>query len=176
MDLTKKSKQLSYILRHNPESANVELTINGWAPINDIISNTNITLKELQDIVEQDSKGRYEINHETWMIRAVQGHSIDNLEIELEKGEPMFDLYHGTSTDVVEQIMQEGLCKMNRQYVHLSKDLQTAEIVAKRRKGETTILIVDATWMQADGFKFYIAKNGVWLIDHVPAKYIKAKK
>lgn len=175
MELQKKSKLLAYILRHKPESVDITLNLNGWASIDEIVKNTNITLFELQKIVETDNKSRYEINSKDWTIRAVQGHSIDNLEIELDKGIALFDLYHGTSSDSVEQIMKEGLCKMNRQYVHLSKDIKTAEIVAQRRKGPISILVIDGTRMQSDGFKFYVAKNGVWLIDHVPSKYIKIK-
>lgn len=175
-DLTKKSKFLSLLLRHQPEKANITLNINGWAFIDEIVANTDITLKELHEIVETDSKGRYEINMDSWTIRAVQGHSIDKLEIELDKAEPMFDLYHGTSANVVEDILKDGLLKMNRQFVHLSKDTNTAENVAGRRKGENVILVIDATWMRADGFKFFISKNGVYLTDHVPGKYIKVKK
>jgi len=29
--------------------------------------------------------------------------------------------------------------------------------------------------MYADGFKFYLSENGVWLTDHVPLKYIKVE-
>jgi putative RNA 2'-phosphotransferase len=31
---------------------------------------------------------------------------------------------------------------------------------------------VDAAAMQRDGFSFYCSANGVWLVDHVPVKYL----
>ena len=44
-----------------------------------------------------------------------------------------------------------------------------------RHQPETIGLVgraVDAGRMQADGFKFYVADNGVWLTDAVPPGYL----
>lgn len=61
---------------------------------------------------------------------------------------------------------------MSRLYVHLSKDITTAEAVGKRH-GEIKILIVDAKAMHKDGFDFFESANGVILVKEVPNKYIK---
>jgi putative RNA 2'-phosphotransferase len=67
--------------------------------------------------------------------------------------------------------MSSGLQKMNRQYVHLSVDNDTAWTVGTRH-GEAIVFQVDAHQMYIDGFLFYQAENGVWLTDNVPAKYL----
>ena len=63
-----------------------------------------------------------------------------------------------------------GLIPKSRLYVHLSDNTDTALSVGKRH-GKPVILQVDAARMYQDGFKFYLSKNGVWLVDHVPTSY-----
>ena len=60
---------------------------------------------------------------------------------------------------------------MNRNYVHLSKDIETAEKVGSRR-GSAIILKIDAEAMNTDEILFYCSENGVWLTNNVPTKYI----
>jgi putative RNA 2'-phosphotransferase len=55
--------------------------------------------------------------------------------------------------------------------VHLSRDVETAEKVGGRR-GEAVVLTVDSGAMVRDGLVFYVSANGVWLTEHVPARYI----
>ena len=59
---------------------------------------------------------------------------------------------------------------MSRQYVHLSSDIETAKLVGKRH-GSVKIITIDAVKMFKDGYKFYIADNGVILTDIVPTQY-----
>jgi len=35
------------------------------------------------------------------------------------------------------------------------------------------LLRIDAAKMKADGYSFYLAANGVWLVDHVPPRYLQ---
>ena len=60
---------------------------------------------------------------------------------------------------------------MNRQHVHLSVDVETAQKVGSRH-GKPIILLIDTKAMAEAGFEFYLSKNGVWLTDVVPAKYL----
>lgn len=68
--------------------------------------------------------------------------------------------------------MKNGLIKKERNYVHLSEDIETASIVGKRH-GDLVILEVDSESMFNDGIKFYLSKNNVWLCDYVKVEYIK---
>jgi putative RNA 2'-phosphotransferase len=61
---------------------------------------------------------------------------------------------------------------MKRHAVHLSEDLDTANIVGSRR-GSSVIIEVQSGLMFIDGYKFQISDNGVWLVDSVPSKYLK---
>lgn len=59
---------------------------------------------------------------------------------------------------------------MNRLYVHLSPDRETAIIVG-RRHGRPLLLCVNSRQMKEDGYLFYLSVNGVWLTKEVPVKY-----
>jgi putative RNA 2'-phosphotransferase len=53
--------------------------------------------------------------------------------------------------------------------VHLSADIRTALAVGARY-GVPVILEVDAQRMHRQGHTFFVAENGVWLTDAVPAE------
>jgi putative RNA 2'-phosphotransferase len=61
---------------------------------------------------------------------------------------------------------------MSRQYVHLSTNIETGIKVWKRHD-EATVLSIDAKKMHEDGYKFFVAENGVILTDLVPTKYFR---
>ena len=71
--------------------------------------------------------------------------------------------------------MEEGLNPMSRLYVHLSKNIDTANKVGKRH-GSPVILRVQSGKMNQDGIKFYISENGVWLTKKVDVKYLEQIK
>jgi len=174
-NLTDKSKWLALILRHQPEKAGITLDKNGWGSVLDLTDHGrgDIRLTELEEIIKTDNKGRYEFNHDKTMVRAVQGHSLQDVEIEMEECEPPTKLYHGTKIQFLSSIMKTGLRKMDRQHVHLSTDLKTAQIVADRRKGISVLLGIDSGIMYQDGIKFYLSKNNIYLTSCIPFKYIK---
>jgi putative RNA 2'-phosphotransferase len=53
----------------------------------------------------------------------------------------------------------------------LSTTKETATNVEKRH-GEPVVLVIDAKKMFEDGHRFFLSRNGVWLIDYVDVKYI----
>jgi putative RNA 2'-phosphotransferase len=61
---------------------------------------------------------------------------------------------------------------MNRHDVHLSQEIRTAAKVGERR-GKPIILAIDSARMAADGFKFRLSANGIWLTDHVPPRSVR---
>jgi len=169
------SKFLSLILRHKPEEIGLQLDENGWAEVNELITRSAtagrmFSRQDLEEIVATNDKKRFAYNEDRSKIRASQGHSID-VELQLEVIEPPELLFHGTVEKFLPAIKSQGLLKMKRQHVHLSRDRATAEKVGERR-GEAIILTVRSIEMNTDGFVFYRSANGAWLTDHVPAKYI----
>lgn len=170
------SKFISLILRHKPDVIGITLDEHGWANVDDLLTGLNkaghiVCMKDLEDIVSTDNKQRYSFNEDKTLIRANQGHSI-NVDVELKEVEPPSILYHGTTKDVLESIYEQGIKPMSRLYVHLSKDIDTATKVAKRRRNPI-ILEVNTEQMRKDNIKFYLSSNGVWLTKYVDSKYIK---
>ena len=176
-NLTKHSKFLSYVLRHKPESIGITLDENGWVEVSSLLeasraAGQNISVELLREIVETNSKKRFAFNDTGERIRASQGHSVKNIDLNLNEVKPPEILYHGTVEKFIDAIQKSGLQKMNRQHVHLSETRETATSVGSRR-GKPIILEVNAAQMHEAGFIFYCSENGVWLADSVPWKYIK---
>ena len=166
------SKFLSLILRHKPQIVGIELDEHGWADVDELICRVkNLDRVKLEQIVSTDEKQRYSFSADKKLIRANQGHSIP-VDVELEELKPPEILYHGTRESFGSSIIAQGLLKMSRLYVHLSGDIQTAEKVG-RRHGKPKIFLVESGKMFFDGYKFFRSVNGVWLTEHVPAKYLK---
>ena len=134
-------------------------------------------MEKLEKIVREDTKNdkdRYSFNEDKTLIRANQGHNNRlNINLQLPSIEPPAILYHGTSCRNETNILQSGLSKMQRQHVHLSADLETAKVVAKRRKGRHVIFQIPALKMFNQGYEFYCSKNGVWLTEHISAEFIE---
>lgn len=176
MAYLKESKYLSYLLRHHPEGAGLDMDKEGWVDVSQLIHNTGVrfTMKMLREIVASDKKGRYSFNEDRTKIRANQGHSAGVCDISFKKADHVEGgvLYHGTTVRAADKIAREGIKPMGRQYVHLSGDRKTAERVTMRRKDRIVVLQVDAEGMLEDGVPLYLADNGVWLADYVDPKYI----
>lgn len=176
--LERLSKFISMILRHKPQVIGITLDEHGWADVDELIKGINETGEEvefskatLETIVKTDKKQRYSVSQDKTLIRANQGHSIP-VDVELEKKEPPKILYHGTGVKSVKAIQEQGLLPMERLYVHLSTDVETATNVGKRH-GTPVIFKVNTEQMQKDGYDFFQSVNGVWLTKEVPAKYLE---
>ena len=172
------SKYMALVLRHKPEEVNLTLNKEGYCNTNDLIKAIRnkfgkFSMDDLETIVAEDSKGRYSFNKYKTMIRANQGHSTNQVDITFKEVVPPDVLYHGTATRFVTSIYESGLKPMLRQYVHLSKDIETASKVGSRH-GDLFIFKVNSKQMYEDGYKFYLSENGVYLTKEVPVKYLSA--
>ncbi len=170
------SKFLSKYLRHEPEALGLALEPGGWVRIDDVLSGAAqkgfpISKDELLRVVAENDKQRFSLDETQTRIRANQGHSAE-VDLQLKEVAPPPQLFHGTVAKFLDSILAAGLQKMDRHDVHLSKDVETATKVGRRR-GKPIILVIDSPKMAADGYKFRLSENGVWLTDHVPVKYIR---
>lgn len=173
---TETSKFLSYVLRHEPQSIGLVLDREGWADIAALIARAQQSGRELDEVlirtvVESSDKKRFAISDDGLHIRAVQGHSTESVAITYAEKVPPEVLYHGTATRFLESIMREGLKPGERQYVHLSEDVQTATAVGQRY-GKPVVLKIEALQMHQQGFKFFQADNDVWLTVRVPSDFV----
>lgn len=140
----------------------------GWRMVEEL-ERMGFTRELLDEIVATNNKQRFEYSADGKKIRARQGHSI-NVDVELREMTPPDVLYHGTATRFLESIYAEGLVHGNRLYVHLSADEATAINVGKRH-GTPFVIKIDCRKMLADGCKFYLSNNGVWLTKQVLPEY-----
>lgn len=187
---------MSLVLRHEPSAANLELNGEGWAPTADLVSfiqgkyrrelaslQTDSTkplfdLSDLKAIVAECPKQRYKLNADATLIRASQGHSLDTTTVNIGfvplTAEELKDitLYHGTSSQYLQSITQQGLLKMSRQFVHLSGDETTAISVARRHPGKSCIFYLDVEKMLADKINIFRSDNNVYLCEHVSPQYL----
>jgi putative RNA 2'-phosphotransferase len=170
------SKRLSFVLRHRPDRIGVTLDEAGWVDVETLLTalaehGRPLTRAELERVVADNDKQRFTIDAATDRIRANQGHSVP-VELGYVAVEPPPLLYHGTPARNVSVILQEGLKPGDRHDVHLSPDVQTARRVGARR-GQAVVLVVDAGALARDGARFARSANGVWLVAHVPSRYLR---
>jgi putative RNA 2'-phosphotransferase len=169
------SKFLAKHLRHAPEALGLTLQAGGWVSVDDLLAASHragfaISYDELIECVETNDKKRFSFDDTGDLIRANQGHSVE-VDLQLEEKEPPDVLFHGTVERFLASIMAQGLKRGKRHHVHLSKDVDTARKVGARR-GKPVILQVDAGTMHAQGFKFFLSANGVWLTESVPPAFL----
>lgn len=176
LDLMKLSKELSYALRHAPWEYELELDEEGWVEISQLLVALHespqwkeVTQADLEQMIQTSEKKRHEIR--SGRIRALYGHSTPH-KISKLSAEPPETLYHGTPARAVNSIMEHGLQPRQRQYVHLSADINTANQVGRRRDDQPVILRINAAQAATDGILFYHGNENIWLADHIPARYI----
>jgi len=169
----KLSKFLSYLLRHQPAKYELKLDKNGYADLEKILGILEKRFKyfkreDLFNLVKNEPKGRFEIIDNK--IRATYGHSIE-VYPKTESIIPPEILYHGTSDESLEKILQEGLKPMGRQFVHLSLNEKDAYAVGLRHTKKPVILKIMARGASLDGIKFFRKRN-LFLVKSVPKHYI----
>ncbi len=173
--LTRTSKFLSLVLRHEPERIGLTLDAAGWIDISALIQACNshgkvLNRTALDLIVATSDKKRFAYSEDGLRIRANQGHSVE-VSLGYTPQVPPDFLYHGTATRFLSAISTEGLDRRERHHVHLSADKETALKVGQRH-GAPVILVVRAGDMHRAGRQFFLSENGVWLTDYVPVDYI----
>jgi putative RNA 2'-phosphotransferase len=177
MDYTALSKEVSYALRHAPEKYGLTLDDEGWTDISTLLSSlskdkrwSGVRQEDLEAMIETSVKKRHQIAG--GRIRAYYGHSIQQ-EVVKEAQTPPEHLYHGTTNMAIPKIRVEGLNKQERQYVHLSEDIETAVETAMRRDKNPVLLRVHAGKASRSGIRFYPGNDTIWLSDAIPAEFLE---
>ncbi|MFQ6101142.1 MAG: RNA 2'-phosphotransferase [Anaerolineae bacterium] len=178
--LIKLSKFLALILRHQPERFALELDEEGWASLPEVTEILRglpnfrwATRADVMAVVEGGTgDGRRRFQVEGQHIRARYGHSLAQ-PIVYEPCVPPPILYHGTSPDSLDSVRQQGLKPMERQYVHLSPDVETAIRVGARHDNRPVVLTVRAADAHAAGVTFYQADEAVYLAKRIPVEFLE---
>lgn len=176
MDNVEISKLLSRWLRHRPDTVGIRLDAQGYAHVDELLAKAAaagyaLTQDMLDSVVESNDKQRCSFSQDKARIRAVQGHSVA-VDVKAPVKRPPPVLYHGTVDKFLSSIRRDGLKPGSRRDVHLSATREAAEAVGSRR-GKPVVLVIETHPLLRDGHSFRCAENGVWLIDAVPAKYLK---
>lgn len=166
--LIAKSHKLARLLRHD---TTYHFPENGWRSVEDLILFHGFTIEELNTIVSEDEKGRYEFSDDRNNVRARYGHTVP-VNPDLTIGMPPNILYHGTAMHLISSIKEHGICRQKRNYVHLSLTEEMATKVGSRH-GKPVVIVIDAERMVKDGILFFQAKNGIWLTEYVDYKYCR---
>ena len=66
--MERKSRRLSYILRHHPESIGIKLDEHAYGDVQKTLEALNITIEDLDMIVREDEKQRYSYNGEPYVF------------------------------------------------------------------------------------------------------------
>jgi putative RNA 2'-phosphotransferase len=163
------SKRMSHALRHAPWLYELELDEAGWTPVADLLAALGVTRAQLEDVVRDSPKQRFELADDR--VRARYGHSVPG-RIVREPGTPPAELYHGTAESAAANILRDGLRPMRRQYVHLSVTRAMAESVGRRKGERVLVLTVNTPAARAAGVEFLRGNEIVWLAKHVPAEFL----
>lgn len=172
------SKTLSYALRHKPEEFGVVIDGDGFTDVQKLIdginakAKTKMKLEHIEYIIANSDKKRFELSPDKTRIRATYGHSIESRVSHDVRTPPKY-LFHGTTHKALQNILEHGLLPMNRQYVHLSQDVETAKKVGGRRESNPVILRIDTKKVGCAGLKFYYGNDTTWLCDRVPPSCIE---
>lgn len=170
------SKFLSLVLRHQPELIGLELDAHGWTDIDELIAKAAAqrmvyTRETIRSLVRESDKQRFALSEDGSRIRANQGHSVE-VDLGYVPSEPPLTLFHGTAEKNLDSILEKGLLKGERHHVHLSAERDTAVQVGQRY-GKPVVLVVESRIMHAQGIPFFQSANGVWLTEHVPARFLR---
>lgn len=178
-DVVRASQLLASILRHDKPTG-LKVDRQGWGLVADVVQMTaagplQLTPELIAQVVDENDKKRFALSEDGVKVRALQGHTRSEVQIDYAAQVPPVELFHGTAERSVSSIRKQGLQAQGRHHVHLSPDKATARRVGQRhdRKHEPIILVIDTKAMYAAGHKFFLSDNGVWLTDSVPPRFIK---
>ena len=186
------SKAMSYVLRHGAEKEGIQIRPDGFIYLQDLLEVKNLKkmkvgLPQVQHIVNTNDKKRFELKQDSgvWLIRAVQGHSIQAVQTEdlLQKITNPFlytQIIHGTYLEPLPKIMQTGLNRMGRNHMHLAIGLPGNGVISGMRSSCQVVIDINMVKAQHGAHKipFYISENKVVLSEgledgSIPPQYFR---
>ncbi|MEL6343594.1 MAG: tRNA 2'-phosphotransferase [Myxococcota bacterium] len=176
LTLKKRSRYLSWLLRHGAIESRLPMDAAGWARIDDVLSKTRLSRSVLDVIVARNNKSRLEIDGDR--IRASQGHSLEGVPVTQDALEASWTIYrrpgnvfHGTQPDAVPGIAELGILRRARSHVHLADRPQSR---VGKRANIGVLLEISPQKLRDAGQELFVSPNGVVLTRHVPVEAIVA--
>ena len=185
------SKSLAWLLRHNAESEGFTFMEGGYLPVEDVLKHkrfTGFTLTDVEEVVRNCDKQRYTLavgDDGRLLIRANQGHSIKNVQVDMEEITNPNDaqtVIHGTNFKAWNGIQQSGLSRMKRNHIHFAAGEPGSEgVISGMRSSAQVYIYIDVHSAMKDGLKFFRSSNNVILSPGndqgvIPPKHFKQVK
>jgi putative RNA 2'-phosphotransferase len=169
----RKSKYLSWLLRHGAREEGVWLDEAGWTSLDEVLRVSGLSRQEIEEMVCNDPKRRLQI--EDGRIRACQGHTpksgvtADGLEASWQPYAADAPVWHGTSVAAAEQIAREGILPIGRTHVHCAP---ARDSIVGKRADVHLLLEIDPGKLKEAGLGLFVAPNGVVLARRIPREAI----
>ncbi len=171
-------RKLALVLRHAPEKFNLEMDINGWIDVRDIIKQFQNSDKRrhhwlrphhLRAISETDPKGRYEVRGN--MMRATYAHTVE-IELDLPTSDIPDSLYYPCDPEEAGNLLEIGIKPVGRAHVHLSANMRAAAEAGRVHRADPAIIEIDTARMVATGETIWHAGVTVYLTENVSGDYL----
>ncbi len=173
-NVTRKSKRLSWLLRHGASEAGLEMDAAGWTDVADVCRRLHISRHTLEEVARRNNKRRIQIVGQR--VRCCQGHSTEGMPVTQQALEDSWQLWigtewiwHGTNIKAAEGIAVSGIESVSRTHVHLAPS--RVSVVGKRATVQL-MLAIDPQRARDAGFPIFAAPNGVLLTRRVPVSAI----
>lgn len=170
------TRSLAFMLRHQPETFDLELDPQGYADLDDVVQALNERLGEpveeedVRDAVHAGDRPRYEIVGDR--IRALYGHSIP-----VDPGpsaKPPEFLYVAIPEQDLERARRFGLRGGRRRFLHLASTREDAAESGRRASREYAVLMIHALDAWEEGISFY-DRTALWLAEEIPTHLIEVE-
>ena len=161
VDRSRISKLLSLILRHRPDEFGLNIDEFGFIPVDEVVEVVQerydeATDEAVRDLVADTSQHRFEIVDER--IRALYGHSFF-VEMDGDPMDPPEKLYMWTTAKAGRRMEADGIHPIDRSYLHLSKDYDSAKS-RSREVGTPCVAEILAKKAYDDGDIEFFARGG----------------
>jgi putative RNA 2'-phosphotransferase len=136
--------------------------MDGWTNLDEFLIKlsghlqTQVTLRDIEIILNNSEKKRFEFDLDKGLIRAKYGHTID-INPDNPKLDNAIKLYHGTAKANLASITEHGLISKQRLFVHLTSNSNLVELTAKRWSQDIVILEMNTEKMLEDDLIIYDA-------------------
>ncbi len=175
LDQARLISTLAFALRHDPSRFGVDLDEEGWTSFEELVIAIRFEQYDWdfldESVIAAAIAGMDRFEVRDGKIRAVYGHSIALAKPPAVATPPAI-LFHGTASENVPSILQQGILRMKRMFAHFSTDYDWV-VQFLSDKPTWTIFAVDTPLAVEAGMTFRKANHHVWLADSMHPRFLK---
>eukprot|EP00056_Hartaetosiga_gracilis_P014332 m.240299 g.240299 ORF g.240299 m.240299 type:complete len:213 (+) comp14839_c0_seq1:234-872(+) len=166
------SKFMTFVLRHGADKKGIAMASDGSVAVKDLLDQKEmkgVTQEQLEIIVRECPKQRFQFLENNTRIRASQGHTMKKVKEEalltpIVSAESFPVVVHGTNRKAYQLIQTEGLSRMQRNHIHFATGLPSDDHVKSgMRQSSSVFIYLNLKKCIEDNIPFFISANGVIL-------------